>query len=138
MARPWDRYIFNTVPLPHILLLTFLLGVIVRIGYSYHLHFEARPVLTLCVISCLLASVSDTLAQMVELIRARRQARKTRDEGLLNGDIEMKDDVGTRTPSPRLANFSGERFVPYDQARMVRFMGYGFFFAPISVCPRWA
>jgi len=138
MARPWDRYIFNTLPLPHTLLLIFLLSITFRIALSFHFHYGARPILTLCVVSALLASISDTLAQMVELIRARNKASLKLREGVLNGEIELEEKQGSLSPrfdSPR-SSFSWntvERPIDFDFPRMIRFMGYGFFFAPIAV-----
>jgi hypothetical protein len=137
MARPWDRYIFNTLPLPHTLLLALLLTITLRIALSFHFHYGARPILTSCVVSALLASISDTLAQMVELIRSRTKAAVKLREGVLNGDIELEEKQGNASPalSPR-TSFSWnavDRPIDFDFPRMIRFMGYGFFFAPIAV-----
>ena len=141
-TRLWDRYIFNTLPLPHTLLFVILLTVTLRIAVSFHLHYGARPVLTLCVVSSLLASISDTLAQTVETIRARaKAAAKSKDTAVLD-EIEMNEKTpspGRESPGGRtLAWTSAERPVEFDFPRMIRFMGYGFLFAPIAVlAPRF-
>lgn len=145
-TRPWDRYIFNTLPLPHTLLLTLLLTITLRIALSFHFHYAGRPILTLCVVSSLLASISDTLAQMVETIRLRaKMAAKLKDlmppPGIGGaGEIEL-DEKHLHSPggSPRWESERGEfgwrveRTIDFDFPRMIRFMGYGFFFAPIAV-----
>lgn len=144
-ARHWDRYIFNTLPLPHTLLLTLLLTITLRIAVSFHFHYAGRPILTLCVVSSLLASISDTLAQMVETIRLRgKMAAKLKDlmppVVATAGEIEL-DEKHILSPggSPRWESERGEfgwrveRGIDFDFPRMIRFMGYGFFFAPISV-----
>src|SRR5579859_2993700 len=140
MSRPWDRYIFNTFPLPHTLLLTVLLIITLRIAISYHFHYGARPILTLCVVSSLLASISDTLAQMVEVIRARgKMAVKLKDGVILGQDIELDQKNGSPALDSPRGSFTwsnSERGVDYDFPRMIRFMGYGFCFAPIAVHPR--
>jgi len=135
-TRLWDRYIFNTLPLPHTLLFVILLTVTLRIAVSFHLHYGARPVLTLCVVSSLLASISDTLAQTVETIRARaKAAAKSKDTAVLD-EIEMNEKTpspGRESPGGRtLAWTSAERPVEFDFPRMIRFMGFGFLYAPIS------
>jgi protein Mpv17 len=144
-TRLLDRYIFNTLPLPHTLLLVILLTVTLRIAASFHFHYGARPVLTLCVVSSLLASISDTLAQTVETIRARaKAAAKSKDAAVLDG-IEMNEKTpspGRDSPAGRGAGSftwtSAERPVEFDFPRMIRFMGYGFLFAPIAVlAPRF-
>lgn len=138
-TRLWDRYLFNTLPLPHTVLLLILLTVTLRIAISFHFHYGSRPVLTLCVVSSLLASISDTLAQMLEIIRERSKAiAKSKDK---IGDIELRG----KTPSPEWDSprssasaftwSAVERPIFYDFPRMIRFMGYGFCFAPISVSP---
>ena len=138
-TRLWNRYLFNTFPLPHIVILLILLTVTLRIAVSFHFHYGIRPILTLCVVSSLLASISDTLAQMVELIRARSKAiAKTKDSFV---DLELRE----KTPSPGWDSpkSSGSAFtwsaveqrIVYDFPRMIRFMGYGFCFAPLSVVP---
>jgi hypothetical protein len=133
-TRVLDRYIFNTFPLPHTLILLLLLTITIRIAFSFHFHYGARPILTLCVVSSLLASISDTLAQMVEIIRARSKSPKIKDTVLI-GDIELDE----KTPSPTWESSKGfawntiERPFGFDFPRMIRFMGYGFCFAPIAV-----
>jgi hypothetical protein len=132
--RLWDRYILNTLPLPHTLLLIVLLTVILRIALSFHFHYGTRPILTLCVVSSLLASISDTLAQMVEIIRTRGKAGPRSKDDTTVGDIEL--DEKSPTPSPARSGFTGtgaERPFDYDFPRMIRFMGYGFCYAPIAV-----
>jgi hypothetical protein len=149
-SRLWDRYIFKTFPLPHTLLLLILFSVTIRIGVSYHFHYGSRPILTLCVVSSLLGSISDTLAQTVELIRLRRKAlQKNKDLLGVDGAIELREKspspaLGWGEASPRLSTSSAswnaaDRRVDFDFPRMIRFMGYGFFFAPIAVVPftRW-
>jgi len=155
--RPWDRYIFNILPLPHTLLLTLLLTVTFRIAISFHFHYGARPILTLCVVSSLLASISDTLAQMVETIRLRsKMAAKYRDilppsssSQMQPSLVEIELDEKVLSPqqmgglSPRWETerdgaagafvIRVDRAIDFDFPRMIRFMGYGFFFAPIAV-----
>ena len=139
-TRLWDRYVFNTLPLPHTLLIVILLTVTLRIAASFHFHYGARPILTLCVVSSLLASISDTLAQTVETIRARaKAAAKSKDAVVLDG-IEMNEKTpspgGRESPGARGFTWtSAERPVEFDFPRMIRFMGYGFLFAPIAVPP---
>ena len=81
---------------------------------------------------------------MVELIRLRRRAlRKSKDLVDHDSDIELREKsvspgFGLGVASPRLSTGSGswnaaERGVYFDFPRMIRFMGYGFFFAPIAV-----
>ena len=97
-----DRYIFNIFPLPHVLILVLFLTITLRIGFNFHFHYQFRPILTLCVVSSLLGSVSDTLAQMIEVIQARRKiATKARETGI-SGDIELGScgtDLWIRFPS---------------------------------------
>lgn len=134
-SRPWDRYIFNTLPLPHTLLLILLLTVTLRIALSFHFHYGSRPVLTLCVVSSLLASISDTLAQMVEVIRARAKAAAKLKDSFPSREIEMDEKSGSPGwESPKGFNWSNtERPIDFDFPRMIRFMGFGFFYAPVSV-----
>ena len=94
--------------------------------------------MTLCVISSLLNSISDTLAQMVELIRARKKAAIKLREGVLNGEIELEGEKQSSPAwdSPRNSsswNSAIDRPIDFDFPRMIRFMGYGFFFAPVAV-----
>jgi hypothetical protein len=136
-TRLWDRYIFNTLPLPHTLLFVILLTVTLRIAVSFHLHYGARPVLTLCVVSSLLASISDTLAQTVETIRARAKAAAKAKDTVVLDEIEMNEKTpspGRESPGGRTLTWtSAERPVDFDFPRMIRFMGFGFLYAPISV-----
>jgi protein Mpv17 len=136
-TRLWDRYIFNTLPLPHTLLFVILLTVTLRIAVSFHLHYGARPVLTLCVVSSLLASISDTLAQTVETIRARAKAAAKAKDTVVLDEIEMSEKTpspGRESPGGRTLTWtSAERPVEFDFPRMIRFMGFGFLYAPISV-----
>jgi hypothetical protein len=78
---------------------------------------------------------------MIEVIRARTKAIATKKMFEKDiGDIELNE----KTPSP-ISESPGnkstfgwttlERPVHYDFPRMIRFMGYGFCFAPISVRP---
>ena len=138
-TRLWDRYIFNTLPLPHTLLLLILLTVTLRIASSFHFHYGGRPILTLCVVSSLLASISDTLAQTVETIRARTKAAAKSKDGVVLDGIEMIEKTpsqdGRESPGRLMWN-SMERPLEFDFPRMIRFMGYGFLFAPIAVFPR--
>jgi hypothetical protein len=149
--RPWDRYVFNVLPLPHTVLLTVLLTITLRIALSFHFHYGARPILTLCVVSSLLASISDTLAQTVETIRLRgKMAAKLRDLVPVNtmAHPTMEIELDEKGSSPHLGGSSprweasasefgfgrgGDRAIDFDFPRMIRFMGYGFFFAPIAV-----
>jgi hypothetical protein len=134
-SRALDRYIFNTLPLPHTLLLALFLTITLRIAFSFHFHYGARPILTLCVVSSLLASISDTMAQMVEVIRARgKQIAKLKD-GTMVGEIELDEKGASPSPRGSFAWTSSERPVDFDFPRLIRFMGFGFCFAPISVCP---
>jgi hypothetical protein len=133
-TRFWDRYLFNTIPLPHTLLLLIFLIATLRVAVSFHVYYNSRPILTLCVVSSLLASISDTLAQMVEVIRARSKTiAKSKDK---LGDIEL--DVKTTSsgwdslPSAFTWNAVGKP-IAYDFPRMIRFMGYAFCYAPVSV-----
>jgi len=141
-TRFWDHYIFNTLPLPHTVLLCFLLIVTLRIAINFHFHHGARPILTLCVVASILASISDTLAQMIEVTRARTKAAAAKKVlGKDIGDIELDEKTpssGSESPgfSGSKATFSwttAERPLSFDFPRMIRFMGYGFFFAPIAV-----
>lgn len=135
LHRIWDRYIFNTFPLPHTLLLIILLIVTFRIALSYHFHYGSRPVLTLCVVSSLIGSISDTLAQMVELIRTRARAAAKLKNSAGSGDIELNEKSGSPGwESPRLyTRMNADRPIDYDFQRMIRFMGYGFLFSPVVV-----
>jgi hypothetical protein len=137
-SRLWDRYILNTFPLLHIVLLAVLLTVTLRIALSFHFHYGARPVLTLCVVSALLASISDTLAQMTEVIRSRSRSPpfKTKDSVVI-GEIELQEKTPSPAGSPTVFAWTGaDRHVDFDFPRLVRFMAYGFLFAPIAV-RRW-
>ena len=137
-TRLWNRYIFNTLPLPHTLLLILLLTVTLRIAVSFHFHYRDRPILTLCVVSSLLASISDTLAQTVETIRARAKAVAKSKSTVVLGGIEMNEKTpspGRESPPGRFSWTMVERPVEFDFPRVVRFMGYGFMFAPIAVVP---
>jgi hypothetical protein len=134
--RVWDRYVFNTLPLPHTLILTLLLTITLRIAFSFHFHYGARPILTLCVVSSLLASISDSLAQMVEVIRARGKAAAKLKDGVTIGEIELDEKSGSpgwESPRGSFAWTGAERPVDFDFPRMIRFMGFGFCFAPVSV-----
>jgi hypothetical protein len=132
--RFWDRYIFKTLPLPHTVILTVLLIVTLRIAISFHFHYGIRPVLTLCVVASLLASISDTLAQMVEIIRARaKAAAKSKNMPDLELDEKTPGSPWESTRSATMPFTNAERPIDYDFPRMIRFMGYGFLFAPISV-----
>jgi len=145
MASPrlWDRFILNTFPLLHTVLLAVLLTITLRIALSFHFHYGVRPVLTLCVVSSLLASISDTLAQMIEVIRARQRsatiatalsAKPSKDNAVVT-EIELEDKTPSlAASSPRVfAWTSVDRHVEFDFPRLVRFMAYGFGFAPIAV-----
>ena len=74
---------------------------------------------------------------MVEIIRARTK-RTSKSKGLI-GDIELDEKRSSpEWESPQSAytwTSTADRGVDYDFPRMVRFMGYGFGFAPISVLP---
>lgn len=71
-------------------------------------------------------------------MRARaKAAAKSKDMVVLDG-IEMNEKTpspgGRESPAGRgLAWTSAERPVEFDFTRMIRFMGYGFLFAPIAV-----
>jgi hypothetical protein len=134
--RIWDRYILNTFPLPHTLLLTLFLTIALRIAFQYHFHYGARPILTLCVVSSLLGSISDTLAQMVEVIRSRGKAAAKLKDGVVIGEIEL-DEKGGSPGWENRGNFvwtGAERPVDFDFPRLIRFMAFGILFAPLSVC----
>jgi len=145
MASPrlWDRFILNTFPLRHTVLLAVLLTVTLRIALSFHFHYGVRPVLTLCVVSALLASISDTLAQMIEVIRARSRSAtittalsaKSSKDNVVVTEIELEDKSASPAGvSPRVFAWTGmDRHVEFDFPRLVRFMAYGFSFAPIAV-----
>ena len=69
---------------------------------------------------------------MIELIRARSKvAAKPKD----TGDLELNEKTPSAGWEPsRSATFTtGEGPFDYDFPRMIRFMGYGFCFAPIAV-----
>ena len=136
-SRLWDRYILNTFPLLHTVLLAVLLTVTLRIALSFHFHYGTRPVLTLCVVSALLASISDTLAQMIEVIRTRsRSAVFKAKDSVVIGEIELQEKPPSPTGSPSVLAWPGsDRHVDFDFPRLVRFMAYGFIFAPIAVRP---
>ena len=73
---------------------------------------------------------------MVELIRARSKAIAKSKEKL--GDIELNEKTPSpgwdsqRSSSPFTWN-AVERPIVYDFPRMIRFMGYAFCYAPVSV-----
>jgi protein Mpv17 len=137
VSRLWDRYILNTFPLLHTVLLAVLLTVTLRIALSFHFHYGARPVLTLCVVSALLASISDTLAQMTEVIRTRSRSAVFRaKDSVVIGEIELQEKTPSPVGSPTVFAWTGsDRHVDFDFPRLVRFMAYGFAFAPIAVRP---
>lgn len=77
---------------------------------------------------------------MVETIRSRSKPISLSKSIKDTGDIELDE----KTPSPGLVggwesprssfiSTSAERHVDFDFPRMIRFMGYGFCFAPIAV-----
>ena len=86
-----------------------------------------------------MGSISDTLAQMIEVIRARGKAAAKLKHGVLIGEIELDEKGGSPGwDSPRASSFawtSAERPLEYDFPRLIRFMGFGFFWAPVSVLP---
>jgi hypothetical protein len=135
-SRLWNRYIINTFPLPHIVILIVLVTVVLRIAFSFHFHYEARPLLTICVVASLLGAISDTLAQMIELIRSRQRVLAAKPKTQVVSEIELEEKPSPSLPpgtSPAFNWSSSERPVFYDFPRVIRFMGFGFFFSPISV-----
>jgi hypothetical protein len=77
---------------------------------------------------------------MVELIRARSKAAVKLREGVLNGEIELDGEKqqsgGWESPRGSFSwNSAIDRPIDFDFPRMIRFMGYGFLFAPVAVFP---
>jgi hypothetical protein len=132
-VRITDRYIFNIFPLPHVLILLLLLTVTLRIAFGFHFHYVSRPLLTLCVVASLLGSISDSLAQMIEVIRSRQRAGSKSKDGILDGDIELDEKSPNGSPRMSVAWDPMERTYGYDFPRVIRFMAYGFLFSPIAV-----
>jgi protein Mpv17 len=135
MSRFWNRYIFNVFPLPHIVILTILLFAIVRIALNFNFHYEGRPLLTICVVASLLGGISDVLAQMIELIRTRQKSVASKPKAAGEFELEEKPSTGRESPrSSTVTNWTNaERSVCFDFPRTIRFMGFGFFFSPVSV-----
>jgi hypothetical protein len=72
---------------------------------------------------------------MVEVIRARAKAAAKLKDGIINREIELDEKSGSPGwESPRGFTWSNtDRPIDFDFPRMIRFMGFGFFYAPISV-----
>jgi hypothetical protein len=72
---------------------------------------------------------------MVEVIRARAKAAAKLKDNFTSREIEMDEKPGSPGwESPKGFNWSNtERPIDFDFPRMIRFMGFGFFYAPVSV-----
>ncbi|OLL24563.1 Protein sym1 [Neolecta irregularis DAH-3] len=126
LLRFLQRRTILFIPLLHTALLIIMISFIGRIASNYTFFYERRPILTLAVTNAVLGGISDTLAQTFTAIRHRRLKAGQRDKTIF---LELDEKI----PYSQKGLLPESRTLPppFEFDRLVRFMSFGMFNAPI-------
>jgi len=129
-----SKYLYDTVPLVHLLVFLLELAMIGRITAKFNSYYGARPVLTMMVTNAVLGGIADTVAQSITAIRQRaiRKPGGVHDDDTLAIEIHELDKQNPLNDQ-ELIPASNLLPPPFDFERLARFAGYGFFMAPIQL-----
>ncbi|KAL4930197.1 Mpv17/PMP22 family protein [Aspergillus undulatus] len=122
------RYIYGRLPLLHCIIFLIEMAATGRLAAKFNSYYAEKPVLTTMVTNAILGGVADTVAQLITAFRARA--------GVRQGDdfisIEIHDIDKEKPPALGELGHAKHTPPPFDFERLVRFMSYGFFMAPIQ------
>ncbi|KAL4950605.1 hypothetical protein BDW69DRAFT_171775 [Aspergillus filifer] len=120
------RYIYGRLPLLHCIIFLIEMAATGRLAAKFNAYYAEKPVLTTMVTNAILGGVADTVAQLITAFRSR--AGVNQDGGFPSIEIH---DIEKEKP-PALGEMGHAKHPPFDFERLVRFMSYGFFMAPIQ------
>ncbi|KAA8908459.1 hypothetical protein FN846DRAFT_906161 [Sphaerosporella brunnea] len=131
--RLTSSYLFGRIPLTHVLIFAIQLLGIGHVSLDFENHFSAKPVLTTMVTNSLLNGIADTVAQTVSAARLRGARAPPPSNSKKDGGVTIEIHELGEKGLPRHRNDGLQASSPYDVERLIRYMAWGFFMAPLQL-----
>ncbi|CCG81558.1 Putative uncharacterized protein [Taphrina deformans PYCC 5710] len=115
------KHIWDLIPVDSAICFAVEAVLLLRLFFIYAVHFKTHPVLTTMVANAILNGLSDTFAQTLTTMRARRRTLDRDKEARLDA-IREEYDLSMQASAEMLKG--AER--PFDYERLARFVCYGY------------